>query len=56
MNFLKAFAIVAIAGGIVACSDENASAVWNSAELSSSTVIPDSKVSEPAEVLVEVTE
>ena len=50
MNFLKAFAIVAIAGGIVACSDENASAVWNSAELSSSTVIPDSKVSEPAEV------
>ncbi|WP_295072777.1 hypothetical protein [uncultured Fibrobacter sp.] len=36
MNFLKAFAIVAIAGGIVACSDENASAVWNSAELSSS--------------------
>ena len=35
---------------IVACSDENASAVWNSAELSSSTVIPDSKVSEPAEV------
>ncbi|WP_254917833.1 hypothetical protein [Fibrobacter sp. UWB3] len=50
MNFLKAFAIVAIVGGIVACSDENASAVWNSAELSSSTVIPDSKVSEPAEV------
>ena len=50
MNFLKAFAIVAIAGGIVACSDENASAVWNSAELSSSTVIPDSKVSQPAEV------
>ena len=50
MNFLKAFAIVAIAGGIVACSDENASAVWNSAELSSSTVFPDSKVSEPAEV------
>ena len=50
MNFLKAFAIVAIAGGIVACSDENASAVWNSAELSSSTVIPDSKVSQPAEM------
>jgi len=50
MNFLKAFAIVAIVSGIVACSDENASAVWNSAELSSSTVIPDSKVSEPAEV------
>ena len=50
MNFLKAFAIVAIVGGIVACSDENASAVRNSAELSSSTVIPDSKVSEPAEV------
>ena len=50
MNFLKAFAIVAIAGGFVACSDENASAVWNSAELSSSTVIPDSKVSEPAEL------
>ena len=50
MKFLKAFAIVAIAGGIVACSDENASAVWNSAELSSSTVIPDSKVSEPAEL------
>ena len=50
MNFLKAFAIVAIAGGFVACSDENASAVWNSAELSSSTVIPDSKVSQPAEV------
>ena len=50
MNFLKAFAIVSIAGGFVACSDENASAVWNSAELSSSTVIPDSKVSEPAEV------
>ncbi len=50
MNFLKAFAIVAIAGGIVACSDENASAVWNSAELSSSNVIPDSKVSESAEL------
>ena len=50
MNFLKAFAIVAIVGGIVACSDENTSAVWNSAELSSSTVIPDSKVSEPAEL------
>ena len=50
MNFLKAFAIVSIAGGFVACSDENASAVWNSAELSSSTVIPDSKVSQPAEV------
>ena len=50
MNFLKAFAIVAIAGGIVACSDENVPAVWNPAELSSSTVIPDSKVSEPAEV------
>lgn len=50
MNFLKAFAIVAIACGFVACSDENAPVVWNSAELSSSTVIPDSKVSEPAEV------
>ena len=50
MKFLKAFAIVAIAGGIVACSDENVPVVWNSAELSSSTVIPDSKVSEPAEV------
>ena len=36
MKFLKAFAIVAIAGGIVACSDENVPAVWNSAELSSS--------------------
>lgn len=36
MNFLKALTIVAIAGGFVACSDENASAVWNSAELSSS--------------------
>ena len=36
MKFLKAFVIVAIACGFVACSDENASAVWNSAELSSS--------------------
>lgn len=42
MKFLKALTIVAFAGGFVACSDENASAVWNSAELSSSTVIPDS--------------
>ncbi len=50
MKFLKALAIVAFACGFVACSDENASAVWNSAELSSSTVIPNSKVSEPAEV------
>ena len=48
MNFLKAFAIVAIAGGFVACSDENASAVWNSAELSSSTVIPDSVPGTPS--------
>lgn len=55
MKFLKAFAIVAIAGGIVACSDENASAVWNSAELSSSgnalpssssVIIPESSSSE----------
>ena len=36
MKFLKALTIVAIAGGFVACSDENASAVWISAELSSS--------------------
>lgn len=50
MKFLKAFAIVAFAGGFVACSDENTPVVWNSAELSSSTVNPDSKVSEPAEV------
>lgn len=50
MKFLKLFAIVAFACGFVACSDENAPVVWNSAELSSSTVIPDSKVSEPAEV------
>ena len=50
MKFLKALTIVAFAGGFVACSDENAPVVWNSAELSSSTVIPDSKVSEPAEV------
>ena len=51
MKFLKALTIVAFAGGFVACSDENASAVWNSAELSSSDaavqssssiVIPDS--------------
>jgi len=57
MNFLKAFAIVVIAGGFVACSDENASAVWNSAELSSSdnavpssssVVIPDSVPGTPS--------
>ena len=42
MKFLKALTIVAFAGGFVACSDENAPVVWNSAELSSSTVIPDS--------------
>ncbi len=33
---LKFFTIAAIAYGFVACSDENSSAVWNSAELSSS--------------------
>ena len=42
MKFLKALTIVAFACGFVACSDENAPVVWNSAELSSSTVIPDS--------------
>ena len=47
MNFLKAFAIVAIAGGFVACSDENASAVWNSAELSSSDNAVPSSSSQP---------
>jgi hypothetical protein len=36
MKFLKALTIVAFAGGFVACSDENAPVVWNSAELSSS--------------------
>ena len=51
MKLLKVFVMVAFAGGIFACSDENAPVVWNSAELSSSdnaaqssssTVIPDS--------------
>ena len=49
MKKLKLLAVFSVLA-LLACTDENASAVWNSAELSSSTVIPDSKVSEPAEV------
>ena len=36
----------------VACTDENTPAVWNAAEVSSASVIPDSQVSKPAEVPV----
>jgi len=36
----------------VACTDENTPAVWNAAEVSSASVIPDSQVSKPAEMPV----